>query len=91
MTTASRIMNATYNEQGLGKLLSLATVRARTSRSAACCGQRVARPRTPAATAVRATRLSIRREQGAALDICVETTELVRSSHRNAESQEHGS
>ena len=45
-------MNATYNEQGLGKLLSLATVRARTSRSAACCGQRVARAvRLPAPTA----------------------------------------
>jgi len=36
-------MNATYNEQELGKLLSLATVRARTRRPAAWCGQRVAR------------------------------------------------
>jgi len=45
-------MNATYNEQGLGKLLSLATVRARTSKPAACSGQRVARAaRLPAPTA----------------------------------------
>jgi len=36
-------MNTTYNEQELGKLLSLATVGAGTSRSAACCGQRVGR------------------------------------------------
>jgi len=93
-------MNATYSQQELGKLLLLATVRARTTGPyqytllmlrATSSKSRAHQPRAPVAAALRATRLSIKREQGAAFGICVATTKLVRPSHRNAESQEYGS
>ena len=43
----SPIMNTTYKEKGLGKLLSLATVRAR---AAACCGPASGKSRAPNST-----------------------------------------
>ena len=73
-------MNATYNEQKLGKLLSLTTVRARTSDlqqytllGAADNKQQEPRayqhrPRAPVTVTVRAARLEYKRGAAAAFD-----------------------
>jgi len=94
-------MNSTYNEQELGKARKAIVIgNGPSTYEQAYCVLRAtsSKGRAPTSTdcapvtvAARSTRLSIRMEQGAALDICVANTKLVTPSHWNAESQEYGS